>query len=165
MISGNAVGSYSHLGKTFTLVDESGAEVIGVIVDNETKFTATADDIKVGKVAATDTGVTEGADTRTYRTTQGRTIVPMGRSCSIVLPEYDQYDYTKLQCVLAPFNSDPSTSVAVNQVVIENYLYNAGSTTKIANVTKNNINKSIDLNINNDTDNYIVIHYFTYKEG
>lgn len=163
-INGTPVGSYSHLGKTFTLVDESGTELVGVVVDNETVFTATADDIKVGKVAATDDGVTEGTDTRTYRTTQGWQLVPNGSNISILLSQYDKYNYTKLQCMIATFNTNATNSVAVNQVVLEDSVYNAGSTTKISDVTKNSANKSIDLNITNSTGNYVVVHYFTYKE-
>ena len=36
MICGNMVGSYSQIGKTFTLVDEDGNEIVGVVVDKET---------------------------------------------------------------------------------------------------------------------------------
>lgn len=162
-INGTPVGSYSHLGKTFTLVDESGAEYTGVIVDQATVFTATADDIKIGKVAATEEGVTEGADTRTYRTIQGYRLIPSGDNLSILLSDNDQYDYTELQCMIAPFNTSITNSVAVNQVVLKDSVYNVGSTTKISDVIKNSANKSIDLNITNNTDDYVVVYYFTYK--
>ena len=164
VINGTPVGSYSHLGKTFTLVDDNGTELVGVITDNETVFTATADDIKIGKIAATDEGVTEGIDTRTYRTTQGGILISPGSSLSIPLSDYDKYNYTKLQCMIAPFNTSIINSVAVNKVVIDSYVYDTSSVSKVSDVTKNNTNKSIDLNITNNTDNYLVIHFFTYKE-
>lgn len=163
-INGTPVGSYSHLGKTFTLVDESGTELIGVVTDNEVKLTASSSDIKIGKIAAIDEGFVEGTDTKTYRTTQGRELVASGDSISILLPQYDKYDYTKFQCMIAPFNTSDADSVAVDKIVIDSCVYNTGSTIKIADVTKNNTNKSIDLNITNSTDSYVVVHYFTYKE-
>ena len=60
MICGNMVGSYSQLGKTFTLVDENGNEIIGVVVDKETVFTATDNDVRQGKVYASNDGVSVG---------------------------------------------------------------------------------------------------------
>lgn len=59
-IAGNAIGCYSPMGKTFIIEDENGNELVGVVVGQETVFTATSDDIIKGKVAATDTGVVVG---------------------------------------------------------------------------------------------------------
>ena len=59
-IVGNAVGCYSPMGKTFIIEDENGNEIVGVVVGQETVFTATSDDIVKGKVAATDDGVVVG---------------------------------------------------------------------------------------------------------
>jgi uncharacterized protein YabE (DUF348 family) len=60
MINGNMVGSYSQIGKTFTLVDEDGNEISGVVVDQEVIFTATDSDVRQGKVYASDNGVSVG---------------------------------------------------------------------------------------------------------
>lgn len=60
IIYGNLIGGIVGYGKTFVLVDESNNEVTGVVVDKETIFTATAEDIKLGKIAATDSGVVTG---------------------------------------------------------------------------------------------------------
>lgn len=59
-IVGNMVGCYSPMGKTFIIEDESGNEITGIVVDQETILTATASDIVKGKVAGTDTGVVVG---------------------------------------------------------------------------------------------------------
>ena len=59
-IVGNMVGCYSPMGKTFILEDENGNEITGIVVDQETIFTATAADIVKGKVAGTDDGVVVG---------------------------------------------------------------------------------------------------------
>ena len=59
-IVGNMVGCYSPMGKTFIIVDEDGNELTGIVVDQETIFTATAEDIVMGKVAGTDEGVVVG---------------------------------------------------------------------------------------------------------
>jgi hypothetical protein len=60
MINGNMVGSYSQIGKTFILVDESGKELTGVVVEQETVFTATDNDVRSGKVYASNDGVSVG---------------------------------------------------------------------------------------------------------
>lgn len=60
MISGNMVGAYSPIGKTFIIVDEDGNEIIGVVVEKETVFTAVDNDVRVGKVYASDNGVSVG---------------------------------------------------------------------------------------------------------
>ena len=59
MICGNMVGGIMPL-KTLILVDENNNEVIGAVVEELTIFDATAEDIKLGKVAATDSGVVTG---------------------------------------------------------------------------------------------------------
>ena len=60
MISGNMVGSYSSLGKTFIIQDEDGNEITGVVVDSEVIFTATDSDVRAGKVYASNDGVSVG---------------------------------------------------------------------------------------------------------
>ena len=59
-IVGNMIGCYSPMGKTFIIQDASGNEMTGIVVDQETVFTATASDIVVGKIAGTDDGVVVG---------------------------------------------------------------------------------------------------------
>ena len=63
VICGNLVGGITCYGKTFVLEDESGNQLTGIVVDEMTVFTATAEDIKLGKVAGTDSGVVTGTHT------------------------------------------------------------------------------------------------------
>ena len=51
---------YVHGTPTYTLLMQDGTEVIAVEFDEELVFTATADDIRKGTVAATASGVTVG---------------------------------------------------------------------------------------------------------
>ena len=60
MINGNMVGTYSPMGKTFVLIDEDGNETIGIVVEQETIFTATDTDVLEGKIYAGDNGVSIG---------------------------------------------------------------------------------------------------------
>mgnify|MGYP007111790065 CR=1 FL=1 len=60
MICGNLVGGITGYGKSFLLVDESGKELAGVVVDELTLLTATAEDIKLGKIAGTESGIVTG---------------------------------------------------------------------------------------------------------
>ena len=84
MISGNMVGSYSQMGKTFILMDENGNEITGVVVDQETVFTATDNDVREGFVYAGDSGVSTGTkNIPSYHTTEGFKLVPV--VCSEIL--------------------------------------------------------------------------------
>ena len=75
MINGNMIGGTAPI-KTIKFVDENNLEFIGVVVDQETIFTANAaEDIRDGKIAATDEGVVTG---------------------SAVIPNYFTYTGTKL---------------------------------------------------------------------
>lgn len=60
IIVGNMVGCYSQLGKTFILVDDDGNEVMGVLTAKEEILTAIDEDVRRGKVYASDEGVSVG---------------------------------------------------------------------------------------------------------
>ena len=60
MIYGNVVGGGGGFGKTFIIEDENGKQLTGVVVENVTLFTAVDDDVKAGKVYASNNGVSVG---------------------------------------------------------------------------------------------------------
>lgn len=60
IICGNLVGGITGYGKSFVLVDENNNELTGILVDEVTVFTATAEDIKLGKTAGTESGIVTG---------------------------------------------------------------------------------------------------------
>ena len=161
---GNPIMAPSAL-NTVLLEDENGNEIAtGVVVGEKTIFTATQSDVKVGKIFASDEGVQEGTDTKTYRTEIGSCAILPNESFSISFKQYDQYNYTKFSAMISSFNTTVSDSTSVVKVVINDAVYAVNSTAKLADVTKNTLTKSIDLNIINDTDSTYVIHYSTYKE-
>jgi hypothetical protein len=163
-IAGNMIGSYSQIGKTFVIVDDNENELMGVCTEQEVIFDATAADIKIGKIAATDSGVTEGENTITYRTYHSTRLIRAGSAYTIPLSDYDQYDYTHLQCIIVLKNTSLSNSVAADKVVINDGVYQVGSINQISVVTKNAGTKSIDLNLINNTDETQYIRFFTYKD-
>lgn len=168
-INGNPVGSYSHLGKTLTLVDDNGIEVTGVIVDNETVFTATDNDVREGSIYASDGGVSTGSKViPSYHTTEGFKAIMAGEEMSISLPSLNRYDYTKLQVIICAYNASSTDSVAdsvaAEKVSIDSKVYAVGSTDCLSNVTKDEVNKSIVLGITNESDSPVILRYFTYKE-
>lgn len=164
MINGNAVGGIVGYGKTFVLTDENGNEITGIVVGEETVFTAQPSDIKIGKTAATESGVVEGTDTKTYRTNTGRRAILPGESFLIPLIDYDAYNYTKFQCIITVFNTTLDDSVSAEKISLGDSVYAVNTTSALSDVIKNSANKSIELNITNNTENVYVINYFTYKE-
>ena len=166
MISGNMVGSYSQMGKTFILVDEDGNEITGVCVDNPVVFTAGDNDVREGFIYAGDSGVSTGSkNIPIYRTRAGSKLIAPNGKFSISIPEYNGYDYTVFQCMISIANLDNfDNSVETNMVSIKDCVYAVNSTAKISDVSKNMDTQSIDLNINNTSDNYYVIYFFTYRE-
>ena len=152
---------------TYILVDDNGNEAVGVVVDNEVVFDATANDIRQGKVAATSEGVTVGSKViPSYHTTEGSRVIPVGSQLDITfgLDELDLYDYTKLQVIICPFRTSLAKSVGAEKVVINDNVYEVGNTISLSVVTKDISSKHINLGISNEGTVPYILRYFTYKE-
>lgn len=163
-IYGNIIGGSADA-KVIQLEFEDGTTLEGVIADEAPVIDATPKDIMLGKTAVTNNGVTVGErEFLAYRTTRSSRLVMPGQVFSIPLLEYDQYDYTQLQCVIAKRNTSVLNSVSVDRVVMYDKVYPVNSTEPLATISKDADNKTINLNITNDTTDIYVIHYFTYKE-
>lgn len=167
-IYGNPVGGALNA-KTYQLEfngnGEDKKEIVAVVVDEEEKFNATANDVRTGKTFATNSGVVVGTkDIPAYRTEQGVVYIKPNTAFSILLNKYTQYDYTQLQCMISKFNTSLEDSVAVDRVVIGDSSYAVNSTIILSSVTKNSQTESIDLNLTNNTNDTYVLRYFTYRE-
>lgn len=163
MIYGNAVMAPTAL-KTVTLEDTNGNSYTGVVTGEQVIFTANPSDIKIGKTAAIDGGIVEGTDTKTYRTCMQNYLILPGDAYSIPLPEYDRYNYTQFNCMIAKFNNEINDSTAVEKIVLNDHVYNTNSTEALSTVIKNSTTKSIDLNMINDTEYIYIVYILTYKE-
>ena len=161
MIYGNCVGGIG-LERTYILVDEKGNEVAATLVDNETSFDATANDIRQGKVAATNSGVTVGTkEIPAYHTMEGAKVITAGKPFVVTL---QRYNYTKLQVLICAYNTSLANSVATEKVSINGKVYAVNSTSEIATVTIDDENKQISLGIVNEGSSPCIMRYFTYKE-
>ena len=151
---------------TYILVDENGNEVVAVLVDKETVFDATDNDIRKGKTAATEKGVTVGTKViPAYHTNRGTQAVMPGSKVTITqLRENDVYDYTKLQAVICLFNTSMSNSVSAEMVSIDDSVYPVRSVEAMATVNKNHDTKAIEFGITNTFGKPCIVRYFTYKE-
>lgn len=165
MIIGNIVGG-KPLIKSYILETEDGQEIPAVLTSQEVVFTATPNDIREGKVAATGNGVVTGEKViPSYQTCQGSKVVLPGETLSITnLTANNNYDYTKLQVIVCLYNTTLSDSVAAEVVAIDDGVFNVRSIDSISNVKKDHKNKSIELGITNNFEVPCVIRYFTYKE-
>ena len=165
MIYGNPVGGALNA-KTYQLECNGGtAEIMAVVVDEETIFDADVNDVRAGKVFATNNGVKAGTrNIPAYNTCEGYRIIAPNEEFKIVLSASDLYDYTKLQCIICPFNTSISDSVAADRVVIDGNLYEVNSSTVLSEVTKDAAEKAIKLGITNDSSSSYIIRLFTYKE-
>ena len=149
----------------FILVAEDGTEYPAVVVDEMTMFDATADDIRLGKTAATDSGITIGEKVIPgYLAHEGMKRIRPGQKLEISLGTLNQYDYTLLQCVICKLNTNLVDSVATEKVVLNDSVYDVLSIVPLYPVTKNHDAKTIDLGFVNDTNDSLVLKYFTYKE-
>lgn len=165
MISGNMVGSYSQLGRTLTLVDENGTELTGVVVDQETIFTAGDNDVRSGIVYASNDGVSTGTKKiPAYHTSEGSKLITAGSDVKIKLASDELYDFTKLQVIICKYNSSMSKSVYAEKVSINGEVYDVKSTVSISTVVKDSVNYTINLGITNTDSSPLVVRYFTYKE-
>ena len=148
----------------YILVDENGNEIPAVFVENETRFDATANDIRLGKVAATADGVTVGEkEIPSYNTTEGFKLIPAGSDFVIPLTK-GKHEYTKLQAILCPFNISLDNSVAAEKVVIGDHVYSVRTASSESTVTVTSNPNVIDLGVTNESAISWLIRYFTYKE-
>ena len=164
MIIGNVVGG-KPLIKSYILETEDGKEIPAVLTDQEVVFTATPNDIREGKVAATGEGVTVGEKyIPSYHTSEGYRIIQPNHKFTIPLKTLDRYKYTKLQAIICPFSKSISESVSAEKVSIDSKVYNVKSDVSISIVETDDLEQSIDLGITNSTDTPSILRYFTYKE-
>ena len=167
MIVGNIIGGGTPSSpKTITFQTSDGQEIQAVLVDSETVFTATVNDIREGKTAATDLGVVTGTKViPAYHTTEGYHVIMPNTSMSIPFTDdRGYYDYTRFQAIVCAFNTTLSDSVSAEKVVINDNVYNVGSTDSLAIVNKSSDSKAIDLSMINENDTPCIIRFFTYKE-
>lgn len=164
-IVGNMSGCYSPMGKTFILVDEDGTELTGVCVEQETIFTATDNDVRLGSVYAGDSGVSTGSKViPSYNTTEGIKVVPAGGNLEITFYNGNLYDYTKFQAIICAFNSSLADSVSAEKVAIDSNVYAVQSTEVLSSITIDDATKTIQFGITNNTESPVIIRYLTYKE-
>jgi hypothetical protein len=123
-------------------------------------LTATENDIRLGSTAITNEGFVEGTkDIPSYHSWTGKKIIQAGSAVTISIPKYQ---YTQLLVTLSNYNTSISKSVEVVATNIEDEMYEAKTTTKLADITLNDATETIDLGITADVKS--VLRYFTMKE-
>lgn len=149
---------------TYTLLNQDGSQITAVEFDEEVVFTATANDIREGTVAATARGVTPGtAVIPAYHTIEGYCLIESGSKFAIPFAN-QMYGFTKLQAIICPWNGSLEGSVAAEKVSIDENVYAVGSAEPIAAVARDSTNQEIDLGITNESESLYLIRYFMYKE-
>lgn len=167
MIVGNTIGGMPMMPKTCVFKNENGQEFYASLVDNKFMLTAGINDIRDGKTAITDMGMTTGEKIiPAYHTTEGYRIIPSGSTVTIpnITASIDSYDYTQLQAMICLFNTNEAGSVSTEKVVIGDHVYNVQSIEPISEVTKNDESKQVELGITNDSDTMWILRFFMYKE-
>lgn len=148
---------------TYILVDEDGNEIPAVLTEEEVDLTATANDIREGVVAVTDDGVITGEkEIPSYHTSEGYKIITNGSKFVLTMMK-NRHEYTKLQAILCPFNTNLTNSVGAEKVAIENNVYPVQSTVSESQITVVGTDR-IDFGITNTSGKPYLIRYFTYKE-
>ena len=155
-----------YIPKSYIFVDENGNEIAGALVSQETVFDATENDVREGKVFASEVGVKTGTKfIPSYNTTEGYAyITPNSTFLIKSLSPRNLYDFTKLQAIICPLSNNISQSVSAEKVSIDSKVYEVNSNVVIAELTKDSENKYVNFGIKNDTENIYVLRYFIYKE-
>ena len=66
--------------------------------------------------------------------------------------------------MISKFDTSVKNSVAVDRVVIDDFVYAVNSTNALSSVTKNQETKTVNLNITNETSDTFLLRYFTFRE-
>lgn len=167
MLVGNTIGGKPMMPKTCVFRNENGQEFYATLVDSKYIMTAGVNDIREGKTAITDAGMTTGEKViPPYHTCQGIQTIPNGSPAIIsnIESDIDMYDFTALQAIICSYNTSAEDSVAAEKIVLNDKVYNVRSSELISTVTKNHETQSIDLGIVNESGTTWVIRYFMYKE-
>ena len=155
-----------YIPKSYIFVDEEGDEVAGSLVSQETVFDAVENDVREGKVFASELGVKTGTKViPSYNTHEGVKIVTAGSKFEITtLTDMELFKFTKLQAIICDFNTSLSDSVSASKVSISGNVYEVKTVLPLAVVTANETTQSIDFGITNETNKPQILRYFTYKE-
>lgn len=152
-IIGNMVGGTSKI----TVVQmelEDGTVLEGVVTDDAPVVDATAQDIRYGKTAITEYGVTVGKY-KAQRAMSSSLLVKPGDACVIQFDD-DMYDYAAFQCAI-------TASGAIKYASINNKIVSVDGA-EISTITKDVNTKSINLNFTNDSEDTYEILYTTYRD-
>lgn len=123
-------------------------------------LTATENDIRQNTSAITNVGYTEGTkDIPAYHSRTGQKIIQAGQEVAVSIPKHN---YSELQATLSNFNTSINDSVEVVATSIEDSVYEAKSTTKLADITLDDTTETINFGITADVKS--VLRYFTMKE-
>lgn len=161
--SGGYGGSSDDDTQMYILVDEDGNEYPAVFVDEETVFDATANDIREGKIAATEDGVITGTkEIPSYYVVEGYRLITAGSKFETAATKH--YDFTKMQAIICPFSKSLANSVASEKVVIGENVYPVNATDVISTVVRDEGAKKINLGFTNDSNTIYVLRYFACKE-
>lgn len=147
---------------TYALTNADGTQRAYAVLESEAPVTLTAtnNDIRSGTTAITNTGYTEGTkDIPAYYSGCGEVFVQAGATAIINDLEYD---YKYLMVTMAPFNTSVSESTAVKYVSVENAMYEANATEKLADITIDTVNQQVNLGI--IAEELSVLRYFIVRE-
>ncbi len=166
MILGNKVGGSRDV-KTYKVILTDGETELGVfdcVCDDKkyTQFTATCEDVAVGKTFACDEGICIGTNDYTNcRVTHGEHEVYPGVEFMITLENNHQWDYTYFTATMYPKTDDGKK--AVDKLVMDDAVYDMAGN-KLADVTKDAGEQTVRLNLVNMTGDIYILSYFTYRE-
>lgn len=123
-------------------------------------LTAEANDIRANTTAITNTGYTEGTkDIPAYFSSYGHKLITEGKEATLTIHEAD---YKNLMVTISPFNSSYDKSTAIKYVSAEDSMYEANSTTKLSDITKDTENETIHLGIT--VPELSILRYFVVRE-
>lgn len=145
IIHGNVVGCGSAPLKTVQLIDESGNELLGVVVGEETIFTATDNDVRENIVYAGNNGLSVGTKfIPAYYSNFGKKFVLKNNEAIIYMPKYN---YENLMVTISTYDTSLSQSLDVTYISIDNAMYEIGSKTKFADIVIDEENEQIKLGV------------------
>ena len=128
--------------------------------EEEITLTATANDIRINTSAITDEGYTEGTkEIPAYISQTGKKFVLAGKEATLTIPKHN---YSQLQATISHFNTTVDDSVEVVMVTIDDSVYEAKSTNKLADITVDDATMTINFGVT--VDQKSVLRYFTMKE-
>ena len=144
----------------YIIVDEAGNQLNATFTEQAVIADATANDIRIGKTAITESGLITGTkEIPVYYSNYGYKLLSANKEATLFLP---RYNYKNLLVTISTYNTSREQSLNVTYISIDNGMYAIGNNTKLSDITIDEEKQQIKFGIT--VNEKSILRYFVITE-